>query len=198
MLAIRLVLFFIVTHSNRLLSFFPLLFQTGAGKTYTMGTGFDVSLSPEELGKNQFERFPVDIMLFGKIKSSDTLYSSKKKKERKENFSLLAMCRDISSLVHVHGCIVQWHTLRTLRSQQATAFSQCMLCTKQIIMRHVCISSWYPRFRSHFGLPPSSIHRTTGLDWNRCFSILLSGCVGRGFIRSRQVVSGVRPETTSH
>lgn len=30
--------------------FSPVLFQTGAGKTYTMGTGFDVNISEEEHG----------------------------------------------------------------------------------------------------------------------------------------------------
>lgn len=30
-------------------------FQTGAGKTYSMGTGFDVDMSPEDIGKS-FER----------------------------------------------------------------------------------------------------------------------------------------------
>ena len=30
-----------------------------------------------------------------------------------------------------------------------------------------CITSWYPEFNgSHFGLPPSSIHRMTGLGGN--------------------------------
>ena len=30
--------------------FFHLFFQTGSGKTYTMGTGFDISQLPEEVG----------------------------------------------------------------------------------------------------------------------------------------------------
>jgi len=45
-----------LTSSLKLNVFFPssqvstVVFQTGSGKTYTMGTGFDVTTSPEELG----------------------------------------------------------------------------------------------------------------------------------------------------
>ena len=34
-----------------LLCLLPFFLQTGSGKTYTMGTGFDVELLPEMLGK---------------------------------------------------------------------------------------------------------------------------------------------------
>ena len=36
-------------------------------------------------------------------------------------------------------------------------------------MGAVCIKSWYPKFNgSHFGLPPSSIHKMTGLGGKWC------------------------------
>ena len=39
----------------------------------------------------------------------------------------------------------------------------------------VCITSWYPKFnRSHFGLPPSSIHRMTSLRGNFVWAVTYS------------------------
>ena len=43
------------------------------------------------------------------------------------------------------------------------------LCNTQRAMGLVCITSWYPNFNgSHFGLPPSQIHRMTGLPPKSC------------------------------
>ena len=65
---------------------------------------------------------------------------------------------------HTHTCTPLMHTCKTTDTgttkqhspdKHAFAFPP--------LMCPVCITSWYPKFNgSHFGLPPSSIHRMTG------------------------------------
>ena len=38
--------------------------QTGSGKTYTMGTGFDMAVLPEEQGGLALLCFPVQVLLY--------------------------------------------------------------------------------------------------------------------------------------
>ena len=52
----------------------------------------------------------------------------------------------------------------------------------------VCITSWYPKFNgSHFDLPPSSIHRMTGLGGNMAWMMMYAHrprCVSRLTVKS--------------
>jgi hypothetical protein len=76
-------------------------FQTGAGKTYSMGTGFDVNASPCEIG---IIPRAVEHLFHG---IEDRKSNALEKNETTPDFKVTAQFMEVSFTRPVHSCIIQ-------------------------------------------------------------------------------------------